>query len=59
LSAPTSRKTTFLINLALNVAQLTQIKRLLFSYEEDSDSVLINALNTYLDTTSQAIIELL
>jgi hypothetical protein len=32
---------------------LTQTKRLyLFSYEEDSDSVLINALNTYLDTLS-------
>jgi hypothetical protein len=31
--------------------RLTQIRRHLFSYEEDSDSVLINALNTYLDTT--------
>jgi DNA primase catalytic core len=53
LTAPTSHgKTTFLINLALNVAQSYQDKETyLFSYEEDSDSVLINALNTYLDTS--------
>lgn len=53
LSAPTSHgKTTFLINLALNVAQTYPDKETyLFSYEEDSDSILINALNTYLDTT--------
>lgn len=52
LSAPTSHgKTTFLINLALNVAQkYTDKETYLFSYEEDSDSILINALNTYLDT---------
>jgi len=52
LSAPTSHgKTTFLINLALNVAQASPDKEAyLFSYEEDSDSILINALNTYLDT---------
>lgn len=52
LSAPTSHgKTTFLINLALNVAQAYSEKEVyLFSYEEDSDSILINALNTYLDT---------
>jgi DNA primase catalytic core len=52
LSAPTSHgKTTFLINLALNVAQAYPDKETyLFSYEEDSDSILINALNTYLDT---------
>jgi len=52
LSAPTSHgKTTFLINLALNVAQAYPDKEAyLFSYEEDSDSILINALNTYLDT---------
>jgi len=51
LSAPTSHgKTTFLINLALNVAQAYPDKEAyLFSYEEDSDSILINALNTYLD----------
>ena len=54
LSAPTSHgKTTFLINLALNVAQQYPDKEAyLFSYEEDSDSVLINALNTYLDNNS-------
>jgi replicative DNA helicase len=52
LTAPTSHgKTTFLINLALNVAQAYQDKETyLFSYEEDSDSILINALNAYLDT---------
>jgi DNA primase catalytic core len=52
LSAPTSHgKTTFLINLALNIAQTyTDKEAYLFSYEEDSDSILINALNTYLDT---------
>jgi DNA primase catalytic core len=54
LSAPTSHgKTTFLINLALNVAQAYPDKETyLFSYEEDSDSILINALNTYLDNNS-------
>jgi hypothetical protein len=53
LSAPTSHgKTTFLINLALNVAQAYPDREAyLFSYEEDSDSILINALNTYLDTS--------
>jgi hypothetical protein len=52
LSAPTSHgKTTFLINLALNIAKAYKDKETyLFSYEEDSDSILINALNTYLDT---------
>jgi len=51
LAAPTSHgKTTFLINLALNVAQEYPDKETyLFSYEEDGDSILINALNTYLD----------
>ena len=51
LTAPTSHgKTTFLINLALNVAQAYPDKEAyLFSYEEDGDSILINALNTYLD----------
>jgi DNA primase len=50
-TAPTSHgKTTFLVNLALNVAQAYPDKEAyLFSYEEDGDSVLINALNTYLD----------
>lgn len=50
-TAPTSHgKTTFLINLALNVAiDYPDKETYLFSYEEDGDSVLINALNTYLD----------
>lgn len=51
LTAPTSHgKTTFLINLALNVAQgYPEKEAYLFSYEEDGDSILINTLNTYLD----------
>ena len=51
LAAPTSHgKTTFLINLALNVADTYKDKSIyFFSYEEDSDSILINTLNTYLD----------
>jgi len=50
-TAPTSHgKTTLLINLALNVAQAYPDKEAyLFSYEEDSDSILINTLNTYMD----------
>ena len=50
-TAPTSHgKTTFLINLALNVATASPDKETyLFSYEEDRDSILINTLNTYLD----------
>ena len=50
-TAPTSHgKTTFLINLALNVATAFPDKETyLFSYEEDGDSILINTLNTYLD----------
>jgi DNA primase len=50
--APTSHgKTTLLINTALNIAQSNIGKEVhLFSYEEDRDSILINALNTYLDT---------
>jgi DNA primase catalytic core len=50
-TAPTSHgKTTFLINLALNVATASpDIETYLFSYEEDGDSILINTLNTYLD----------
>ena len=52
MTAPTSHgKTTFLINLALNVAEAYPDKQAyLFSYEEDSDSILIKTLNTYLDT---------
>lgn len=50
-TAPTSHgKTTFLINLALNVVKAYPDKETyLFSYEEDGDSILINTLNTYLD----------
>jgi len=50
-TAPTSHgKTTFLINLALNVATASpDTETYLFSYEEDGDSILINTLNTYLD----------
>lgn len=50
-TAPTSHgKTTFLINLALNVATASPDKETyLFTYEEDGDSILINTLNTYLD----------
>lgn len=50
--APTSHgKTTLLINTALNIAQSNIGKEVhLFSYEEDRDSILINALNTHLDT---------
>ncbi|SOU86452.1 DnaB-like helicase C-terminal domain-containing protein [Tenacibaculum dicentrarchi] len=51
LCAPTSHgKTTFLINMAINIAKNYQNKEVhFFSYEEDRDSILINALNTYLD----------
>jgi len=50
-TAPTSHgKTTFLINLALNIAtDYPDQETYLFSYEEDGDSILINTLNTYLD----------
>lgn len=50
-TAPTSHgKTTFLINLALNIATASPDKETyLFSYEEDGDTVLMNTLNTYLD----------
>jgi DNA primase catalytic core len=50
-TAPTSHgKTTFLINLALNVSRNYGDKETyLFSYEEDGDSILINTLNSYLD----------
>jgi DNA primase catalytic core len=52
LTAPTSHgKTTFLINLALNVAKEYPTKEVyLFSYEEDRDSIIANTLNTYLAT---------
>lgn len=49
-SAPTSHgKTTFLINLALNVTQTYPDKEMyFFSYEEDGDAMLMNALNSYI-----------
>ena len=51
-AAPTSHgKTTFLLNLALNVTQTYKDKEIyFFSYEEDGDSVLLKALNIYADT---------
>jgi DNA primase catalytic core len=51
-TAPTSHgKTSFLINLALNVTQIQPDKEAyFFSYEEDGDSILMNTLNTYLGT---------
>jgi DNA primase catalytic core len=51
-AAPTSHgKTSFLINIALNIAKASEdAETYFFSYEEDGDSILINTLNTYLDT---------
>lgn len=51
LTAPTSHgKTTFLINLAINVAQAyPDQEAYLFSYEEDGDTILMNTLNTYIN----------
>jgi replicative DNA helicase len=43
-------KTALLINLALNIVQDTKEGEVhFFSYEEDSDSILINTLNTYIN----------
>lgn len=49
IAAPTSHgKTTMLINLALRTAEKYKDKEVyLFSYEEERDSVLMKALNTY------------
>jgi len=49
LTAPTSHgKTTLLINLALRIAKRYPGKEAyLFSYEEDRDSILMKALNSY------------
>lgn len=51
LCAPTSHgKTTFLLNLALNIAQLYPEKQVhFFTYEEDADSIMLNALNTFIN----------
>jgi len=48
-TAPTSHgKTTFLLNLTLKIARnYPQKETYLFSYEEDRDSILMKALNTY------------
>jgi DNA primase catalytic core len=50
-TAPTSHgKTSLLINLALNVTKSYPDKETyVFSYEEDGDTILLNALNTYID----------
>jgi DNA primase len=43
-------KTALLINLALNIVQDPKEGEVyFFSYEEDSDAILLNALNTYID----------
>lgn len=51
IAAPTSHgKTTMLINLLLNTVEEHPDKRFyLFSYEEDKNAILVNALNTYLN----------
>ena len=51
IAAPTSHgKTSFQINLALNMAQDTKNKPIyLFSYEENREAILLKALNTYVN----------
>ena len=51
VAAPTSHgKTSFLINLALNMAQNPSNKPVyFFSYEENREAILIKALNTYVN----------
>lgn len=51
ITAPTSHgKTTMLINLALNVLeQYTDGEVYFFSFEEDTDSILIKTLSTYIN----------
>jgi len=53
VAAPTSHgKTSFLINLALNMAQNPSNKPVyLFSYEESKEAILIKTLNTYVNKT--------
>lgn len=53
LAAPTSHgKTSFQINLALNMAQDVKNKPIyLFSYEENREAILLKALNTYVNKT--------
>ena len=52
ISAPTSHgKTAFLINMALRAAENNPNKAIyFFSYEEDRDTMLFKALNTFMDT---------
>lgn len=51
IAAPTSHgKTSFLTNLALNVCKTYPDKEAyFFSFEEDYDAILVNALNMYMD----------
>ncbi len=51
LCAPTSHgKTTFLLNILLNIVQQYPDKQIhFFSYEEDSDALILNALNTFIN----------
>lgn len=51
LCAPTAHgKTTFLLNMLLNLVQNYPNKQIhLFSYEEDSDTLFINALNIFIN----------
>jgi len=51
IASPTSHgKTSFLVNLALNIADRYPAKEVyLFSYEEDQDTIVLNALNTFIN----------
>lgn len=53
VAAPTSHgKTTFLINIALNLAQAENAKPVyLFSYEENREAIALKALNVYANRT--------
>lgn len=50
VAGPTSHgKTTFLINLALDIAQQDESQEIhFFTYEEEADSIIINSFNSYL-----------
>lgn len=51
IASPTSHgKTSFLINTALNLAENYPAKEIyLFSYEEDQDTIILNAFNTFIN----------
>lgn len=52
---PTSHgKTSWLINLALNVSQNSPKPAYLFSYEEDREAIIIKTLNTYANVSVSA-----